>query len=666
MTYKKNWFYYFGISFSIIGFLYIFVGSITSLGEAQEYPYLPKGLLILGIFLGWILVLFLSRLMVRFRLDKLFAGYKKRAIVVEGILVVGVLLSATMVRVWVIQNFPITPTSDYKTYYEIADLLLRGTIQKEGKGYCDYIAMFPHVYGYCSLLKMAFAIWGTSTVVGLNLNLFFSVATVFLIYRIGRRCGGRIAGMIAMLLCAFWPSQMLYSSILSAEPSFTFLIFLCADLFLALTLPKDHSVRVLVGYLILGVLIALAAAVRPMAMILLIAIALCIIPQKNELPAKPINDIPLIQRFLRWGWVRCVLIFIPYMIVSNIISTNIELTINRDLASGSTSFGYNLLVGLNTESVGGWNEEDKDLLYDTMEETGSASSAHLACRDLAIQRLISNPVGIFNLFIQKYELLWGNDDYGTTWNIAFSNEQGNLTQWRSDFLYQMRDINNIVYTIAIFFAMVGLLFLYKGKGNYLFVFVLVYLGTVAMHLFVESQNRYHYFVLQVFMLLAGFGIQSLYADVKKEAAGKRQIQEKEALEGEAREKQLNSYKKVEDEIAQIRSEALENVFDMKRALENGNIVMTVSEAYAEDENAADTVREHIVSLQPEKSAATPEPVVETPMMREQDPSARGSRITQECEKQKTDSLEDWAADVDATADKSWAADVELEAKNSYW
>lgn len=584
MACKKNWFYLFCISFSVIGFLYIFVSIITSLGAAQEYPYLLKGLLILGIFLGWILVQFLSKVVVRLGLSESLLK-RKNLIQIEGLVIIGLL--AVVVRVWAINNFPITPTSDYKTYYEIADLLLKGTIQKDGKGYCEYIAMFPHVYGYCSILKTAFAIWGTSTAVGLNVNLFFSVATVFLTYDIGRRCGGKITGTIAMLLCAIWPSQVLYCSILSAEPSFTFLIFSCADLFLLITQKQrqeqEECFKAMAGYLFLGVLIAFAASVRPMAMILLIAIVICLVPQKNELPAKPLNDIPLLQRFLRWGWVRCILIFIPYLIVSNINTTNIELAIDKDLASGSTSFGYNLLVGLNTESAGGWNEEDKNLLYDTMEQTGSASQAHMACRDLAIQRLVNNPVGIFNLFINKYELLWGNDDYGSTWNIAFSNEQGNLTQWRSDFLYQMRDINNIVYAITIFFAMVGLIYLYKKKGNYLYIFVLLYLGTVAMHLLVESQNRYHYFVLQVFMLLAGFGIQSIYNDVKEESK-KTQIkqQETEILE-ETKESQLDTYQQAEDEIAAMRAEALANVFDMKSALENGNIVMTVSEAYSKDE-----------------------------------------------------------------------------------
>lgn len=583
MKCSKNWFYNFCMSFSVVGFLYIFVSSISTLGEAQEYPYLPKGLLILGAFAGWILIQFISKILVRFQIGKKLSRDKMISVILEAIFVITTLFAAYIVRRWAIINFPVRPTSDYKTYYEIADLLNRGTIQKEGKGYCEYIAMFPHVYGYCSILKRAFAIWGTSEAVGLHVNLFFSVDTVFLVYRIGRKCAGRIAGIVAMLLCAFWPSQVLYCSILSAEPSFTFLIFLCAYFFLHISLDFStdsiNMVKVIIEYAILGVMIALTAAVRPMAMILLAAIAICLIPQKSELPDKPLNDISLLQRFLRWGAIRYVIICIPYMIVSSVISTSIELEINKDLASGSTSFGYNMLVGLNTESDGGWNQEDKDLLYNTMEATQSASQAHMACRDLAVQRLVSNPIGMFNLFIHKYELLWGNDDYGTTWNIAFLKEQGNLTKWRSDFLYFMRDVNNICYSIMTFFGMIGLIYLYKGKGNYLYIFTLIYLGTVAMHLLVESQNRYHYFVLQVFMLLAAYGIQSMYEDGKKHREQKLvKVQENYRKEVQKAES-IEQYKKAEEDMMKIRSEALSNVFDMERALKEGHVIMTVSEVY---------------------------------------------------------------------------------------
>lgn len=587
MNLKKNWFYYLSISIAIIGLLYILVCGFVSLGEGQEYPYIPKGMLLIGIFIVFVSLSIMTSFAAKLSLKQYSKINPKYVTYAEIGLVVLVLIAATVVRILVIEHFPMKPESDYKTYYEIAQMLTNGTIQKDGKGYCDYIAMFPHVMGYSYILKTLFKVVGTSVLAGQYLNVFFSVMTVFFTYRIARKLGGRTAGIIGLVLSAFWPSQVLYITMLSAEYSFTFFLFLSIWVFLSVVKDYDKTTKNagkgIVMHMLLGVLIGLAAAIRPMALILLIAIVLTILPQKMKLEAVHKNIIPLTLRILEKGWIRCILIIVPYFILSNVITTNIELTVNKTLPSASTSFGYNLLVGLNTQSIGGWNNEDASLLYASMEQTGSASQAHITCRDLALQRITSNPKGIFNLFIQKYELLWGNDDYGATWNIAFLDEQGNLTKDRSDFLYALRDANNILYMIVIFLALISLIYLWKTNGNFAYALVLVYLGTVVMHLFVESQNRYHYFILQIFMILASMCVPFLYEDAKKSLIKNNKEAKLEQLEAQAMEQAIKDYHIQENAMEELRKEAFSNVFNMKEALEKGNVIMTVSRAYQDED-----------------------------------------------------------------------------------
>ncbi|WP_099468394.1 ArnT family glycosyltransferase [Konateibacter massiliensis] len=587
MNLKKSWFYYLCMSLAIIGFLYILVCGFMSLGEGQEYPYLPKGMLLVGIFAVWVLVSLMAAVVARIRMTHSFHGNLKVYRYAEIIFVLLILAAAAAIRIAVISAFPMQPASDYKTYYEIAVLLQDGTIQKEGRGYSDYIAMFPHVMGYCYILKTLFSIVGASVAAGQYLNVFFSVMTVFFVYKIAKKLAGRTAGLIALVLCAFWPSQVLYITMLSAEYSFTFFLFLCIWIFLSLVKDYDGDTKLagqgVVMHLILGVFIGLASAIRPMALILLAAMILTILPQKMKLPPIHRNNVPLTLRMLEKGWIRCILIIIPYMIVSNVVTTNIELTVDRTLPSASTSFGYNLLVGLNTESKGGWNEEDAALLYASMEASGSATQAHITCRDLAFQRLTNNPKGIFNLFVEKYELLWGNDDYGATWNIAFLDEQGNLTQERSDFLYAVRDMNNIFYMIIVFMALITLVYLWKEKGSFAYLLVLLFLGTVAMHLFVESQNRYHYFILQVFTILSSMSVPLLYEDAKRTLLKRKEQSGVEKVEAKEMQEAVESYQMQESMMEEMRAEAYSNVFDMKAALENGNVIMTVSQAYQEEE-----------------------------------------------------------------------------------
>lgn len=674
MKLEKNWFYYVSVALGIIGLLYIIVCGFISLGSGQEYPYLPKGLLLIGIFALWIIIWLSAALGARFRWEKYLSVNKAWVKYGEMLFVAVVLLAAVAVRVITIKAIPMKPASDYKTYFEIAELLKEGNIQKYGKGYCNYIAMFPHVMGYCYILTLLFKVTGVSVLAGQYLNIAFAVATVFLVYKIARRIGGRIAGLTALILCAFWPSQVLYCTMLSAECSFTFFFYLCVWLFISLVLDYDgytkKSGQAIALHLLLGVLIAITAAIRPMALILMIAMVLTILPHKMKLPPVPINDIPLTLRFLEKGWVRCVMILIPYMIVSGIITTNIELTVDRTLPSGSASFGYNLLVGLNTESKGGWNDEDADLLYGSMEETGSATQAHITCRDLAFQRLFGNPEGVLNLFIEKYELLWGNDDYGATWNLAFLEEQGNLTPQLNDFLYQVRDLNDIMYIITVFFAVIGLIYIWRGKASIASLLSLIYLGTVAMHLMVESQNRYHYFVLQIFMIFAGMAVQFMFTDERRKK--KAVFLEERRLQKEKQMEALNllTMEQEEEEVSRLRQEALANVFNMQNALEKGHIVMTVTEAYDGGGNSED--KEEPRPGKAEEKKARPEEEKEPEEKRKARPEEEEITVSGEYglegskpkgtdgNKEQIRSImaeNDWSADVDWPED-DWSADVD--------
>ncbi len=64
---------------------------------------------------------------------------------------------------------------------------------------------------------------------------------------------------------------------------------------------------------------------------------------------------------------------------------------------------------------------------------------------------------------------------------------------------------------SVFFSAVIGLSLFRRKdvqpGQTL---ILLFIGTAALHMFLESQNRYHYFVLPLFAVLASIGIADIY------------------------------------------------------------------------------------------------------------------------------------------------------------
>lgn len=584
---KKSVFGYFVNILFLVGILYALVCGIGDLGTGREYPYLLRGgffLLLLG---TWVLLNAVAAMAARLEWEDLGKTKHRLVNLLEAIFAVAVLCGAAWVRLETIRNFPMEPASDYKTFYEIAELLKKGTIQKDGAGYCDYIAMFPHVYGYPHFLSILFRIFGTGVSVAQYANVVMAVATVLLVYRTARLAGGRLAGLTALVLAAFWPSQVLYITQLASEFLFSFLMMLGVYLFVLsmkiCNADMKHPGLGVLLYIAIGITLGICASVRPMALIVVITIILCIFTQKLRLSAEQSQNPSISLMILSRGWMRCLLVILCYAMITTGTNMTISQTVDRKLASGSTSFGYNLLVGLNTASEGGWNAEDATYLYDNYERTGDAGQAHLACRDLAIQRLTGSPEGMFNLFLRKYHVLWGNDDYGGTWNIVFLNEQGNLTPQREQFLYSSRDWGNLFYLVTLAFAGIAGLFLWR-KGNDLeYVFILIFVGTVGMHLFVESQNRYHYHALFMLAILSGCAVNGIYR--MNRAKVLRCREEKEAKQAAEREVQqrLEKMRRDEEELTELREAAMQSKFDMKDALERNLIRVSVSEAYHQKE-----------------------------------------------------------------------------------
>lgn len=586
---KKNVFSYFVIVLYLVGILYILVCGIASLGEGQEYPYVLKGIFFVLLTGVWLLLNGIAAISARLQLEDQIQKKQKFFHIAEMVIVAAVLIAAVYIRWIYVLSMPMKPESDYKTYYEVADLMKRGLLVEKGTGYCDYIAMFPHVFGYPYVLSLVFRVFGTSVLVAQKFNIVLAVGTIFLAYRTGKMISGSLAGLGGLFITAFWPSQILYVNMVASEYLFSFLLMLCIYLFVV-TLRKctedvKHPALGLMLHFLLGILLALCACVRPMALILLITIVICLFFQKMHIPPRKPIDQPISLIILSKGWMRCLIIVFCYVCVSKFCSMGIEYTIEKELASGSASFGYNLLVGLNVESEGGWNQEDADYLYDALDRTKNATEAHLACRDLALQRLDRDPRSIFNLFLHKYEVLWANDDYGSTWNIIFMDQHGDLTKERQDFLYESRDISNLFYLLIVALAGIGGVFLWKKGIDYEYVFILIFVGTVGMHLLVENQNRYHYHALFMFALLAGNTLKEIYAmnrakvlRLREEKERKRRLllEDKEWIQRKLAE---------EEELKNLREQAMKSQFDMKDALEKGLIKVSVAEIYEKEKNS---------------------------------------------------------------------------------
>ncbi len=590
MQIRKTWFAELCIFLYLCGSAYTLLSGISTLGVGSEYPYLSPALVILTISGALLAAVVIACVSARLELPARAARHWLVMSMLEWGCAAAILLASFFIRVIYVQHFPMTPSSDYKTYYEIAQLINSGTLLEDGVGYCEYISMFPHVYGYSYVLSLALRAFGTSIWTGQLLNIVCAVLTCFFIWRCAVLLAGHASGLLALFVTAFWPSQILYNNFLAAEYVFSLMLYFCLWLFLRLVKTDISSGKpqgaLFFLHIVLGVCIGLTAAVRPMAMLLLISILLYLFPCRTQLPILPANDLPVTARAMSRGWIRAALILAAFLFTNSITSRCISYTIDREITGGSTSFGYNLLVGLNQETYGGWNQDDADYLYQALDETGSAQQAQAACRDLALQRLKAPAESILNLFFHKYSVLWANDDYGSTWNLLFMDQQGTLTEQRQDFLYRMRDFNNYYYMVIVALAALGAAFLIRRPGSWSYIPLTMFLGTVAMHLLVENQNRYHFHALYLFVLLSACALHSIYQlcddDIVHGQADRTRRREQAAAEQAA-------CRRIEDAEACAREklqQKMEGSFDMAAALREGHVRVSVSEAVSDGAEAS--------------------------------------------------------------------------------
>ena len=438
--------------------------------------------------------------------ERVLKEHGKALVTAEGLTAGILLLSGFALRLLVIRMIPVTPASDFELYYNIASDLIGGTLRAE---YCEYISLYPHFLGFPSVLSVIFRLFGTGVSVALSFNLICQMLSCFWVWRIARLLGGRTGGLIALACAALLPSAVLYSSMVAAEPFFTLLLLTDVWMFVRLMKPfreKAWNPWAKFAWLVcMSGLLAYAASIRPMALIFLIAAVICILSVREK-PSSPPNHASGGRCMVDRGWVKCLILVAVYCVASWGLSQRTAGIIGRQPAGASVSYGYNLLVGLNQDSAGGWNPEDIDTLTEALESTGSAHEAQRTCRDLAVDRLRDGWTGIPVLLAEKLYKMWGNDQYGAYWNEIFLDRQEQLSPEWSDFLTGMTPLCDLCYLILLAGVVsYGLLFR-RNKPDTGYVIVLLLCGTVALHLVLEAQNRYHYYALFLMAVLAGTGL----------------------------------------------------------------------------------------------------------------------------------------------------------------
>lgn len=541
MALYKNAFTYCTLVLAGVAIALIFIFGIPEFGRSFALPYLAQGALLLGLAVMGLLLFVLLRAMVKLHVARRLPRGSRLSIGLEAGIAALLLSAGGVLRLLIIRKVPMAMESDFLYYHDLATAMLDGRFQDMN---LTYLALSPNGYGYPYVLSKVYAIFGSGERVALYFNMGCSLTTALFVYGIGRRCAGRLCGLLALAFAVLWPSQILYSDFNGTEALSTCILYGAALAYVLLLRPmreEDGFVRGwggAVSYVLVGGLLALGAAVRPVATVFLIAGMLTLLTLRVRIQYAVISDVPLGARLMSKGYLRALLMLVGYMAISGMVNAHISQAIGIDIGNNTVTMGYSLATGVNLTSRGGYSEEVSRLLNETYEQTGSVEAAGEACMDAAMASIRTHPAETFNLFVDKFEAMWANDDYGASSNIHSLDVQGKLTPERDDFFIFWRKFGNVYYFAMLALSGLCLVDLWRARANALQVFVLFFVGAVALHLLIEVQNRYHYYILQTFALLAAGGITLQYAAARERVRQRDERTRVEALVTQELERRL--------------------------------------------------------------------------------------------------------------------------------
>lgn len=155
------------------------------------------------------------------------------------------------------------------------------------------------------------------------------------------------------------------------------------------------------------------------------------------------------------------------------------------------------VLGLNHETTGTYSNDDA--AYVSQFEIGEERNQV----ELALMKERISDSDILNLFVKKFYFMWGSDDDLIMWSTAhFTTLEYSST---------LQFLERVIYILMMFFgALSGGKLIRDYTNNRMnpavLLFVLLILGYVAIHLLIEIQTRYRYFIMPSFIILQSYGI----------------------------------------------------------------------------------------------------------------------------------------------------------------
>ena len=388
------------------------------------------------------------------------------------------------------------PVQDFNTMYTAAQDMARG-----GRDYLENVYYYNWAYqtGFAFYESLLLRVFGPGQLSLQVMNAVWLGGTGVLVFRIALRLLPRRAALGVSLLFAVYPAPYFLAAVLTNQHIAAFFYYLAVWLLLnreELSLPRAA---------LAGGVIALGNVLRPIGVIVILA-ALCWMAVAQ-----------LLARRERWGRAaaRMAALAGMYALIFALCSQAVVWSGLNPQGLTNNQPMWKFVLGLNPDSNGGWNPTDYDAYLSL-----PAQEADLAMRQAVRERLAAGPAALARLAVRKSAVMWGAEEY-MFWGFGHLDGQRRVGPATVDQLIQaLCSGDKGVYSAVFLLALAGTAVLLRrgsgGRGALLPAFLLC--GYCGVHLIVEVQSRYRYFLMPAVFLLAGFGLEALlkYFDLRKD------------------------------------------------------------------------------------------------------------------------------------------------------
>jgi 4-amino-4-deoxy-L-arabinose transferase-like glycosyltransferase len=367
----------------------------------------------------------------------------------------------------------------------VADAPLTGEnriVYSQALGVLDGACCFGHrPMGYPIALAGAFGLVGIGPHAVEALNIVFAIVTTWLIWDIGRISWNRRVGAVASMAYAVMPSAVLMTLVPLTEPMYTAAV--CAVVWLGIRLGPAWVVPAIAT----AAAIALAQYVRATAVVLLL----------------PASVLPLLTG---WGLLRTaargVLMAVAVVILlAPVIAYNARA--HGDLSVATSAYGgWSLYVGANHKYDGRWNREDSARLGTFPGETVWDRSKHAG--RLAWARYTEDPGATLDLFVRKFRVLWGDEQYAAAYALPTTAARGPTREMWTAWL-----VSQLSWLIVLALAGVGLAAEHRNPRPAALLIGMIVILVATSHLLLEVHSRYHAYLVPLLLLPAAAGLERL-------------------------------------------------------------------------------------------------------------------------------------------------------------